>query len=430
MVQPLPREAGPFLDQLATKVKKIEQLGIKATQMSLVCHNTGRAPVPFGESIIIGHFLWQARILANQCTLKYPRKTIVDNKVSISLEIIEAVNNQNGEYKIDYAKFGSQVTPQNMHDWIHVMCDETGSRGKHKSYLFMGQGHANYSKPEYTDTFERCVTTETKASAKVMQSGKQLDVYPTMNYLHTGQPAKLEKVYANADYDIAKFANTIGIVTMREFYQKQQKMQWLCSMSIITHKIDKFKEKGPTTQVAVQQRDWCLSWLKRNGQTAALKEYSLKWPTHPVEIHIKLDVNKEPAPVFGGGGYGASDKGPHVIVDDDSGDEKKGSSFARTTPTVKIEPRADAHVNEKVGQADIHAGKLMDAGFDFQDVMDSHDEYGSNYPARLKFCKASREKKRSRTESGDGWGASGGSHAKGKSSKPDWRFEWDHQKRD
>ena len=53
MVQPLPREAGPFLDQLAVAVKKIDRLGVKATQMLVVCHNSGRAPVPLEEQKVI-----------------------------------------------------------------------------------------------------------------------------------------------------------------------------------------------------------------------------------------------------------------------------------------------------------------------------------------------------------------------------------------
>ena len=432
MVLDLPREVRPYLAQLANQVKAIEGLSVKVPQMLVVCQNAARQPVPLEEQKVISQFLQQTRILANQCTRLYPRVTIVDNKVSISSEIIERVNNGNGEFKICYADFGPHVTALNVHAWIKVMCDETGSREKHKSYTFMGQGHANYSKPEYTDKFEQFVKAETTLALKIKQSGQVLEVYDVLQKHHTLQPAKLEKVYANADYDIAKFANNMGIVDMDDFNSKHQYMLWLCSMSIIFHKIDKLKEKGPTTQVVVQHRDWWLSWAKRNGHTAALHEFSLAWPTLSVEIGIKVDVNKESAPVygagvFGGGGYGASDKGPHVIVDDDSGDEKKGSSFARTTPTVKIEPRADAHVHHKVTQSDMDAGKLMAIGFEWDDVLQSHDEYGTNYPARLKFCKASREKKRSRAESGDGGGASGGSHGKDKSSKQDWRFAWDHR---
>ena len=121
----IPSKVGPFLDDLAKSVKKIDQLGVKAVQMLLVTHFSGRNQLSVAEAKVIGHFLWQARILANQCTQKYPLDTIVDNKVRISLAIIEKVNDANGQYKIDYEKFGSQVNPQNMHDWIKVMCDNT-----------------------------------------------------------------------------------------------------------------------------------------------------------------------------------------------------------------------------------------------------------------------------------------------------------------
>ena len=125
MLIDLPRAVGPYLAQLANQVKAIEGLSVKVTQMLVVCQNAARQPVPLEEQKVIAQFLQQIRILANHCTRMYPSDTITSNKVSISSEIIERVNNGNGEYKICYEDFGPHVNALNVHGWIKVMCDET-----------------------------------------------------------------------------------------------------------------------------------------------------------------------------------------------------------------------------------------------------------------------------------------------------------------
>ena len=125
-MQALPTEPGIFLDNLAIKIKAIDGLIGKVYMVLTVAHSTGRGKVPVAEAKDIFQMLWLFNMLRNTCVRLHPIKVITcENKVSISSKIIEEVNNGNGAYKINYAKFGDDVTASNVHGWIKVMCENT-----------------------------------------------------------------------------------------------------------------------------------------------------------------------------------------------------------------------------------------------------------------------------------------------------------------
>ena len=418
-MEPLPTKPGIVLDNIAIKIKSIDGLIGKAYRVLHVIQFQGRDKVPAAEALYIFQMLWHFRMLADTCIRLHLSKVItLENKVSISSEIIEEVNNGNGAFKIEYAKFGVDVNSRSVYDWIKVMCDNTGTREKRTSYLFMGVNHQLFAEDEHLETLTSIVTKA--QSAKTKSNG--LPNWDIIDTMHENTPDSVAKMYGSI-YEKARIANAYGIDTMDKFEANIQEWDWLCSMSVMLHKLPTFQEKAPNTTMQGMKLDWLLERLSEKGDHETLQQYKHKFPDPPVilGLHSMAPAGaavKAPTPVFGagvcaggfggggfggggsgGGGYGASTGRGNVISIDDDDDLIAGQ-------TVKKEPISNTHANANAGKSDKHFKKLLDLGFEPNVISESETECGSNFAQRMDYCLVNTG------ESGEGGAARGGSRKK------------------
>jgi len=404
-MEPLPLDPRAFLDRLAIRIKSIDGLVNKAYKVLHHTHFQGRVQVSAAEVKEIFQLLFHFNMLRNTCIREHTLAVITpEKKVSIPLEIIEQVNDGNGKYKIEFAKFGDDVNSRVAYDWIKVMCENTGTREKRTSYLFKGVNHQLFAEDEHLQKLTSIVTKAHSAKTK----SNSLPIWDIIDAMHTNSPDSVKKMYGNI-YEQAKVANVYGIDTMDKFQANIQEWDWFCSMSVMLHKLPTFQEKAPNSTMQGMKLDWLLERLSEKGDHETLQQYKHKFPDPPVilGLHSMAPAGaavKAPTPVFGagvcaggfggggsgGGGYGASTgRGNVISIDDDDDNLIAGQ-------TVKKEPIY-------AGKSDGQFQKLMDLGFEIHVISDSETKCGSNYLKRLDYC----------TEnpggSGEGGAARGGS---------------------
>merc|ERR1740117_1169412 len=162
-MEPLPLDPRAFLDRLAIRIKSIDGLVNKAYKM-----------------------------LRNTCIREHTLAVITpEKKVSIPLEIIEQVNDGNGKYKIEFAKFGDDVNSRVAYDWIKVMCENTGTREKRTSYLFKGVNHQLFAEDEHLQKLTSIVTKAHSAKTK----SNSLPIWDIIDAMHTNSPDSVKNVW-------------------------------------------------------------------------------------------------------------------------------------------------------------------------------------------------------------------------------------------